>query len=256
MSSIETKLGPLLGLHFRNVLGDALRAEWGFARRLSRVPRRSSRHCVRSELVHLLRGCSGVTVHSRVGRGDDLARSAHLLRSAGHRSVRSRDAGCAADLGAMGRQHHRGARRPRKSRSGSRRVDFAFATPALFAATHPSRTTALVVLDGYADAGGTTTSFETKSAARSRCGARASCSMSESGHAVERRDPGNVGADERLAASPATYALMRGLASNWMCGRSFRPSVCRLLSSSAQTTCCSTREGQVHRRSHSGREVR
>ena len=34
-------------------------------------------------------------------------------------------------------------------------IDGAFATAALFAATHPSRTTALVVLDGYADAGGT-----------------------------------------------------------------------------------------------------
>ena len=34
-------------------------------------------------------------------------------------------------------------------------IDAAFATAALFAATHPSRTTALVVLDGYADAGGT-----------------------------------------------------------------------------------------------------
>ena len=31
----------------------------------------------------------------------------------------------------------------------------AFATAALFAATHPSRTTALVVFDGYAEAGGT-----------------------------------------------------------------------------------------------------
>src|SRR5690349_7388697 len=31
----------------------------------------------------------------------------------------------------------------------------AFAPAALFAATHPSRTTALVVLEGYADAGGT-----------------------------------------------------------------------------------------------------
>jgi pimeloyl-ACP methyl ester carboxylesterase len=31
----------------------------------------------------------------------------------------------------------------------------AFAPAAVFAATHPSRTTALVVLDGYADAGGT-----------------------------------------------------------------------------------------------------
>ncbi len=33
-------------------------------------------------------------------------------------------------------------------------VDGAFATGALFAATHPSRTTALVVLEGYADAMG------------------------------------------------------------------------------------------------------
>src|SRR6476469_420232 len=32
-------------------------------------------------------------------------------------------------------------------------VDGALAPPALFAATHPSRTTALVVLEGYADAG-------------------------------------------------------------------------------------------------------
>src|SRR5882757_2544080 len=32
----------------------------------------------------------------------------------------------------------------------------AFAPTALFAATHPSHTTALVVLDGYADRGGTT----------------------------------------------------------------------------------------------------
>ena len=31
------KLDPLLGLHFRNVLGDALRPQRGFARRLSRV---------------------------------------------------------------------------------------------------------------------------------------------------------------------------------------------------------------------------
>ena len=55
---------------------------------------------------------------SRVGRGDDIARSAHLLRPAGHGSVRSRHAGRAADLGAMGRQHHRGARRSREQRSG------------------------------------------------------------------------------------------------------------------------------------------
>ena len=99
----------------------------------------------------LLRGLSGAPVYSRMDRGDDVARSAHLLRPAGHGSVRPRHAGRAADLGAVGRQHHRGARRPREQRSGPRRVDAAFAAAALFAATHPSRTRALVVLDGYAD---------------------------------------------------------------------------------------------------------
>src|SRR5262245_16451899 len=58
--------------------------------------------------------------------GDDIAWSAHLLRPTGHRSLRSRHSGCAADLGAMGRQHHRGARRSREPRSspsrGHRRV--------------------------------------------------------------------------------------------------------------------------------------
>ena len=115
------KLDPLLGLHFRNVLGDALCAERGLARRLSRVTRRSARHRVRPELVHVLRNPSGAAVPSRVGRGDDVARSADLLRPAGHGSVRSRHAGRAADLGAMGRQHHRGAGRSRESRSGPRR---------------------------------------------------------------------------------------------------------------------------------------
>ena len=34
---LTPKFDSLLGLHFRNVLGDALRAERGLARRLSRV---------------------------------------------------------------------------------------------------------------------------------------------------------------------------------------------------------------------------
>jgi hypothetical protein len=34
---LPPKLDPLLGLHFRNVLGDAVRAERGVARRLSHV---------------------------------------------------------------------------------------------------------------------------------------------------------------------------------------------------------------------------
>ena len=41
------------------------------------------------------------------------------------------------------------------SSQASRRGDGAFATAALFAATHPSRTTALVVLEGYANPYGT-----------------------------------------------------------------------------------------------------
>ena len=39
----------------------------------------------------------------------------------GSGSVRSVDAGRAADVGAVGRQHHRGVRRSRESRSGTRR---------------------------------------------------------------------------------------------------------------------------------------
>ena len=71
----EPKLDPLYGLEFRNVLGDALCAERGLARRLPRVTPWRSRHRVRPELVLLLRGSSGAAVHSRVGRGDDIARS-------------------------------------------------------------------------------------------------------------------------------------------------------------------------------------
>ena len=44
----------------------------------------------------------------------------------------------------------------------------AFAPAALFAATHPSRTTALVVLDGFADAGGTPLVQDETQAARVR----------------------------------------------------------------------------------------
>ena len=57
----------------------------------------------------------------------------------------------------------------------------AFATAALFAATHPSRTTALVVLEGYADptVNAPVGSIARKSSLpRSPCGARARCNMS------------------------------------------------------------------------------
>ena len=84
----------------------------------------------------------------------------------------------------------------------------AFAPAALFAATHPSRTTALVVLDGYADAGGTALVRDELERGGPHVGHGRVPTCAESGHAVERGDPGSVGANERLAASPGTFALM------------------------------------------------
>jgi hypothetical protein len=48
------KLDPLVGLHFRNVLGDAVCTKRGLARRLSGVPRGPPRHRGRLSLVHVL----------------------------------------------------------------------------------------------------------------------------------------------------------------------------------------------------------
>jgi hypothetical protein len=50
----DTEPQPLLGLHFRNILGDALCVERGLECRLSRVARGSARRSVRPELVHHL----------------------------------------------------------------------------------------------------------------------------------------------------------------------------------------------------------
>jgi class 3 adenylate cyclase len=89
----------------------------------------------------------------------------------------------------------------------------AFATAALFAATHPSRTTALVVLDGYADAGGTVLVRDDVQAARVR--------MWGSGEIQHRANPdmpwneeirASWARMERLAASPRTLALMMPVA--------------------------------------------
>ena len=93
-------------------------------------------------------------------------------------------------------------------------IDGAFAPAALFAATHPSRTTALVVLEGYADPMAQRTDGldrEETIAARSPCGARARSNMCESGHAVERGDPGYVGSTGTPGGESGTIALMRPL---------------------------------------------
>ena len=88
----------------------------------------------------------------------------------------------------------------------------AFATAALFAATHPTRTTALVVFDGYADAGGTRLVQDE---------IQGSIAMWGSGdlqHLVNPDMPWNEEIRaawarlERLAASPKALALVRPLA--------------------------------------------
>lgn len=90
----------------------------------------------------------------------------------------------------------------------------AFAPAALFAATHPSRTSALVVLDGYAEAGGAPLIQDETRAATIRL----MWGKGELAHVVNPDMPWNdeIRASwarmERLALSPRTHALMRSLA--------------------------------------------
>ncbi len=79
-----------------------------------------------------------------------------------------------------------------------------FAAAALFAATHPSRTTALVVLDGYADATREPALVQDGNSLHSvACGARGEFQhVLESGHAVERGDPGSVGSAGTSGGEP------------------------------------------------------
>ena len=98
------------------------------------------------------------------------------------------------------------------AKRSSSRPTGAFGPAALFAATHPSRTTALVVLDGYADAGGTPLVRDEVQAASVRM-----WGTGETQHVVNPDMPWNEeiraawARMERLAASPATRALMMPL---------------------------------------------
>jgi len=88
----------------------------------------------------------------------------------------------------------------------------AFAPAALFAATHPSRTTALVVLGGFADAGGTSLVQD-----ETRAGSVRIWGSGKTQHLVNPDMPWNeeirasFARMERLAASPRTHALMLSL---------------------------------------------
>jgi class 3 adenylate cyclase len=94
-------------------------------------------------------------------------------------------------------------------------IDGALATGALFAATHPARTTALVVLEGYADPATRTEGRDEETAAAMV----ATWGTGEYEHAVNPDMPWNEeirstwARMERLAASPATVALMMPLVS-------------------------------------------
>lgn len=165
----------------------------------------------------LLRGAAGTAVPSRVGRGDDIARPTDLLRPAGHGSVRSGHCRRAADVGAVGRQHDR-----RVGRLGSHQavlvaVGGGLATAALFAATHPSRTTALVALEVFADQMAERTGGRTSTQLFDAAVAVWGTGLTQHAHNPDMPWNEEIRAtwarEERLAASPATVALMMPLLS-------------------------------------------
>jgi pimeloyl-ACP methyl ester carboxylesterase len=94
-------------------------------------------------------------------------------------------------------------------------VDGAFAPAAMFAATHPSRTTALVVLEGYADP--TTERTDGLDSEEIIAALTAVWGTGESQHTINPDMPWNDeiratwARHDRLAASPATFALMMPL---------------------------------------------
>ena len=133
----------------------------------------------------------------------------------------------------------------------------AFAPAALFAATHPSRTAALVVLGGYADAGGTPLVRDEVQAASVRM-----WGTGESQHVVNPAMPWNEeiratwARMERLAASPGTRALLMPLMTE-VDVRAVHP-----INPRANPRPPPHRrhdhlagEGEVHRRAHSGRGI-
>ena len=128
-------------------------------------------------------------------------------------AVRSRRAGRAADLGAVGRQHHRGARRSQEPRRGTTGDSRALPTAALFAATHPSRTTALVVVEGHADTSSIPDLEGFFGALAAMWGTREFIRMMNPDMPWNEEIRTTWARMERLAASPGTVALMVRLTS-------------------------------------------
>jgi pimeloyl-ACP methyl ester carboxylesterase len=117
-------------------------------------------------------------------------------------------------------------------------VDGAFAPAALLAATHPSRTTALVVLEGYAE---TPERTDRRATGEVLATVAAMWGTGEFQHAVNPDMPWNEEIRaawarlERLAASPATFARMQPLLAE-MDVRALLPTVASRHSSSTTPT--------------------
>jgi hypothetical protein len=77
---------------------------------------------------------------------------------------------------------------------------------ALFAATHPSRTPALVVLEGYSGTKGLAPE-EIRAAVLAHVGHGGDTACDEPRHAVERRDSGSMGATRTPFGEPGEWRL-------------------------------------------------
>ena len=112
--------------------------------------------------------------------------------------------GRAADFGAMGRQHHRGARRPRESRSGSRRAELRVrARCAVRGDTSVAHHRAGRARRLRRCGRNRTTVRDDVHAAFVRMWGTGEISTSgQSGHAVERGDPGNMGSNGTSGGEP------------------------------------------------------
>ena len=195
-----------------------------------------------------------------MGPGDDIARSIDLLRSAGLWSIRSRRAGRAAHFGAMGRQHHRSARRARQPRSSTageqRRIDGSRTVRSDTPVPHnrAGRSRGLRGSAGRARAPRGSLGILARHGRVVGHGSVPTCD--QSGYAVERGDSGDMGPtrtpggksrDRCSRAAARDRSRRAGRASHNSCANA-RPPTHRLVVSAGV--------GQVRRRSHIGREIR
>ena len=148
------------------------------------------------------------------------------------------------------------------AKRSSLRSTAAFAPAALFAATHPSRTTALVVLEGYADPLAERTEGcdpeETRRCHVAMWGTGEFDASHESGHAVERGDSGDLGTARNAwrqaqGLSPFILTLMAELNVRPLLPTIRVPTLVVHHTDDQINPAC---DGQVHRRSHIGCEIR